>query len=274
MSSEETWKTRDKSVAWFHEKPQISPSAFLLLEAYSQIPANEVIDHVVNVRNDAWEVFPYPCIGQFLFLDLSLKEYEEYGEVLERLGQGQTFLDMGCCFGQEIRQLTADGVPSENLFGCDLEKNYHELGYRLFNDRDRLHAKFLTASIFDNDSALTNLNGTFDIVYAGSFLHLFGYTEQVTAAKAIAALLRPQKGSMLLGRQIGATKAVAVENPADNKRTMFQHSAESFESMWKDIGEQLGITFTVQATLSEVQGRHKGFLTSDMRLLHFIVRRQ
>ncbi|KAF9734977.1 methyltransferase domain-containing protein [Paraphaeosphaeria minitans] len=56
---------------------------------------------------------------------------------------------MACCFGQGIRQLVADGAPPENIFGCDLRKEYVELGYQLFRDHGRLHGQLLTADIFE-----------------------------------------------------------------------------------------------------------------------------
>lgn len=49
--------------------------------------------------------FPYPCIGMFRFLDLSIPSSPYYNEVIERLRAGEIFLDLGCCFGQELRQL-------------------------------------------------------------------------------------------------------------------------------------------------------------------------
>ena len=41
----------------------------------------------------------------FRFLDLSISTTAVYPEVLERTKAGEKLLDLGCCFGQEIRQL-------------------------------------------------------------------------------------------------------------------------------------------------------------------------
>lgn len=51
--------------------------------------------------------FPYPCIGMFTFLDLDLPLLPCYDEIVSRVKRGDTFLDLGCCFGQEIRQLVS-----------------------------------------------------------------------------------------------------------------------------------------------------------------------
>ncbi|KAF2794120.1 hypothetical protein K505DRAFT_324975 [Melanomma pulvis-pyrius CBS 109.77] len=267
----------NKSVAWFDERPddsQISPAARHLLETYSKIQPDKVVDHIVNIRNEAWRIHPYPCIGQFRFLDLSLSQTTEYANILRRLQQGQQFLDMACCFGQEIRQLVADGAPSENIYGCDLREDYIKLGYKLFADQDTLQTKFLTADIFDATSTLTELQGQFDMVYAGSFFHLWGYEEQVKASKSVALLLRPQKGSMILGRQVGAVNAATHNHNTNPTGTMFRHNIESLQKMWRDIGDDLGVSLTVEAELKELDADHFKFHTSDTRRIHFVIRRE
>ena len=37
-----------------------------------------------------------------------------YDEVVSRLKKDSKLLDLGCCFGQDIRKLIHDGVPAEN----------------------------------------------------------------------------------------------------------------------------------------------------------------
>ncbi|KAF2877220.1 hypothetical protein BDV95DRAFT_141169 [Massariosphaeria phaeospora] len=268
---------RDKNSAWFDERPnedRISPAARRLLEGYSGIAADKIVQHVVEIRDAAWQIFPYPCIGQFRFLDLSLNQMKEYAEVLKRLNEGQKLLDMACCFGQEIRQLVADGAPSDNLYGCDLRKEYIELGYKLFGDGDKLGTKFLTADIFDSTSALTALRGQLDMVYAGSFFHLFGYEDQVTVSKAVASLLRPRPGSMILGRQIGSVNAAEHGHKTNPTGTMFRHNVESVQDMWTQIGNDLGVSFAVTANLQDLEGDHFRFHTNDTKRIWFTIRRQ
>ena len=269
--------TKDKNVQWFDKTPdlgQISPAARNLLETYSKIPAEEVENHVLQIRDEAWDVFPYPCIGQFRFVDLSLSSMPTYPEVLQRLKDGERLLDMACCFGQEIRQLVADGAPAENLYGCDLREEYISLGYKLFRDKDTLQAKFLTADVFDSKSSLAELKGHFDMIYAGSFFHLWGYDDQVKVSKAVAALLRPQKGSMILGRQVGAIQGIEVEDGNGGNGKMYRHSVESLQKMWKDIGDDIGVTFKVDASLRPLSENHLRFHPSDTRRIFFTIRRE
>ncbi|KAF2264389.1 hypothetical protein CC78DRAFT_616813 [Lojkania enalia] len=269
--------TQDKNVAWFDEQPaegQISPAARRLLETYSSVPSDKVIDHVVKIRDRAWEIFPYPCIGQFRFLDMSLNQFAEYKDIVQRLQAGQKLLDMACCFGQEVRQLVADGAPSENIYGCDLRQEYINLGYELFLDSDSLKTKFFTADIFDASSALTELKGQLNMVYAGSFFHLFGYEDQVRVSKIVASLLLPEKGSTIFGRQVGAVNADEQDHTTNLTGRMFRHNVQSIKEMWKDIGNDLGVSFVVDARLLELQQGHLRFHTSDTKRIWFVIRRE
>ncbi|KAF2202498.1 hypothetical protein GQ43DRAFT_448053 [Delitschia confertaspora ATCC 74209] len=267
----------DRRVPWYDEKlkdAQLTHAARQLLEIYSDVPSDQVTDHVVKVRDEAWNIFPYPCIGQFRFLSLSLKQMTEYPEILQRIKQGAKLLDMGCCFGQEIRQLVADGAPSENLYGCDLRPEYIELGYKLFLDKDRLHATFLTADIFGPESAFTNLKGQLDFIFAGSFFHLWSYHDQKRVGKVVASLLKPQAGSMILGRQVGAVNPGERTSAKDPLQSMFVHNVESIQKMWKEIGDDMGTTFKVEAKLTLLEESHFKTALDDSRRIWFTVRKE
>ena len=55
-----------------------------------------------------------------------------------RMKNGENFLDLGCCFGQDLRELVADGAPSENIYGLDIEGPLIDVGYDLFMDRGKI----------------------------------------------------------------------------------------------------------------------------------------
>jgi len=188
---------------------------------------------------------------------------------VKRLGAGQKLLDMACCFGQTIRQLVAGGAPAENIYGCDLESAFIDLGYKLFKDRGTLQSKFMVADVFDPSSELISMKGQFDMVFAGSFFHLWGYEKQIEVSKAIAALLRPAPGSTILGRQIGAA---AAGEKTFSTVTMYRHNVESLQSMWKEIGQDLGVEFTVKAVLKELAGDQAALYTEGARWLWFVIR--
>lgn len=263
----------------------IPDSARELLTSYARIPANEVNDHVDAIRKKAFSIAPYPCIGMYRFLDLGLCKSPVYQEVLQRIMNGEQFLDLGCCFGQETRQLINDGAPAENLHGSDLVQAFIDLGYDLFGDRNGEGKKISwhVANIFDDtDPAWEDLRGRLSIVYTGSFFHLFDWDEQVAVAKRIVTLLKPEPDVLLVGRQIGSISAGEFERAqgGDNKRR-YRHNPQSWKELWEKVGEATGTKWDVQAEFDPKgvglgEGRAKlnelG-VGEEARRLRFVVRR-
>ena len=147
---------------------------------------------------------------------------------------------MGCCFGHDIRKLVADGAPSDHIYGSDLRQEFFDLGYKLFRDKETLRSKFVAADVFDPSSGLGSLDGKVDIIFSASFLHLFGYEEQVAICKRMVKLLRDKKDSMVLGRQIGSLVAGESEGGIHGKKNRWRHSEDSFKKMWDEVGELTG----------------------------------
>lgn len=197
---------------------------------------------------------------------------------MQRLKSGEeTFLDLGCCFGQEIRRLVQDGVPDAHLYGADLRPEFFDLGYKLFRDKETLKAKFMAADIFDPSSPLVELEGKIDIIYAGSFLHLFNYEQQVAVCKRIVGLLKGKKGSLVLGRQAGNAEAGERAHRTNAAQSMFRHNEESFRKMWAEVGEATGTKWKVDVELfapSEGWGRRTALNGPDGRAVRFSVWRE
>ncbi len=77
------------------------PPIRTLLESYSHIPPSQIPTHISAIRDRAWQIHPYPCIGQFRFLNLSISQHASYPRILAALkepGARRTLLDLGCCF--------------------------------------------------------------------------------------------------------------------------------------------------------------------------------
>lgn len=158
-----------------------------------------------------------------------------------------------------LRKIASEDVPSANLYGCDLRPEFFDLGYRLFRDKETLKSRFLVADIFDPSLPLSSLYGRMDIIYAGSFLHLFGYAKQVEICKQIVKLLRDKKGSMLLGRQVGNLDAGVRVHDTNGEGIMFRHNSESFKKMWDEVGELTGTKWRVESEMI-----HLGMFSSKM----------
>ncbi|MCJ1381828.1 hypothetical protein MMC17_004939 [Xylographa soralifera] len=282
---------RPTDVPWYSpDLEAISPAARELLEKYSGIPAEEVLPHVLKIRSLAFAIHPYPCIGSFRFLTLSISTHPLYPTLLTRLHSPTppTVLDLGCCFGQDIRQLLHDGAPPTSLYGSDLRPAFLELGYTLFRDGDKAGATYVAADVFGEGEAdaLRGLDGRVDVVWTASFLHLFAWAEQVAVGRRVGRLLRGGKGGVVFGRQVGSVRAGEYPRRTGGG-SMYRHDGESFKRMWAQIGRETGTEWRVEVQMEEVGrlgggggGRGEGlgkegarWNDEDTRMLRFEVER-
>lgn len=128
---------------------------------------------------------------------------------------------MGCSFGQILWKLASDSVPSDRLYGSD----FFELGYKLLRDCDTLKSKFTETDIFDP------LNGKIDIMYAGTFLHLFNYNKQLEMCQQMVRLLRDKRDLVVLRRQVDNMTAGEHVHRMNKGEKMFRHNEETFRNM-------------------------------------------
>ena len=180
----------------------------------------------------------------------------------------QVFLDLGCAFAQDIRRLVADGVDSSKCYGSDLRLDFMELGYDLFRDRETLQSKFITGDVFDDDSPLKELDGKVDIVGASAFFHLFSLERQKVVARRVAKLMKPQKGSLVVGIQVG--NDVPGEVPTKSGGSRYQHNLESWRKLWDEVGEEMGVKFEVDGKATGLQVKFRPVVDTA---LEFSVRR-
>ncbi|KAL4964559.1 class I SAM-dependent methyltransferase [Aspergillus stella-maris] len=223
-----------KKPFWFeNDVKSINSDAQKLLEEYSGLKPEDVLPHVLTLREEAFKICPYPCIGQMRFLSFHIKSHPLYERVLEYLRNNPSagLLDAGCCVGQELRFLASQGIPGSQLFGLDLEQPFIDLGYRLFKDKDWLDATFI------------------DIVFASSLLHLWEYGTQLKVALRLVHLLRDQPGVMIVGRQMGSVLAGEYPLAGFRDGTTYRHNALSIKGMWHDIEKATQTRWKVEASL-------------------------
>jgi len=159
-----------------------------------------------------------------------------YPEVLSRVRAGETFLDLGCCFGQDIRKLIHDGAPSDNIIGVDTEPRFMELGYELFRDRDRLKARFYTGDVFAEEF-LAEHRGKVDVIFLGSFLHLFSFEQQKAIVAQLTRLLRPREGSMVFGRHMATEQKGGTLRKNALGWDLYHHSPDTIRQLWDSAPE-------------------------------------
>ncbi|EPS38606.1 hypothetical protein H072_7627 [Dactylellina haptotyla CBS 200.50] len=268
-------RDRARSAAWFISGDKLSPSPFArdLFQRYSRIPADNIAAHIIAVREKAWKVYPYPCIGSFRFLDFAIVESPIYETVLERLKNGAKYLDLGCCFAQDLRALVHAGVPSENLFGADLQSDFLELSYELFNDKDSLKSTFYNGDIFDltsfqlatsgipNPVPFQKLVGDVDILSARSFLHLFGQEQEFKAACQMVEIMKDKEGSIIMGRQVGSHEP-GFHSISLGRREVFRHNPETWKGLWRRVGEATNTKWDVQAHLVDIGAEFRDSIQS------------
>lgn len=178
---------------------------------------------------------------------------------------------------QDLRRLAADGAPTANMYATDIVPDFWEIGYDLFRDRDTLKAQFIKADVLEEESGLDALDGSADLVYAGSLLHLFGWEKQIQACKRIARMSKLD--TMVLGCQIGRACGEEVETKWGGGSTMYDHNADSFRELWRQVGEETGTRWIVKAELGDLKilGLEKediAWMRPGNMLLQFSVIRQ
>jgi len=253
----------------------LSPGARELLVDYAGLKEEELLPHVHQMRDKAFQECPYGCVGLFAFTYPSIQRTPKYAEILDRIKNGQQYLDLGCGFGQNIRKLVFDGAPAANITGADLSQTLIDCGFEYFRDRDTLGSKFVIGDILNNESAaFVEAKGSFDIIFAAMVYHLWGWKDQVRACIETTKLLKPNTDSMIFGWQLGATPAGEVERELDNSRkhhrTMYQHDEETFKKLWEEVGTETGVNWNVQVkttAISQLKARQGVLPTKDGSVL-------
>jgi len=240
----------------------------------------ELKQHIMKVQEDAYQVYPYPCIRRFAFTKLKVSRLPAYSQLL-KLGEerkGAIFLDIGCCFGNDVRKAVADGFPMEGAIASDLQPEFWQLGHQLFNStQETFPVPFVPGDAFDTSflkpvapfysapetpvpslSALTNLTpllGHVSAIHASSFFHLFDEAQQLQLAQSLAGLLSPAAGSVIFGTHGGRpVKGLRTERSAPrlDGRISFCHSPESWKELWDGEVFEKG-SVRVDAELQAVQ---------------------
>ncbi|KAI1814028.1 hypothetical protein GGS20DRAFT_550275 [Poronia punctata] len=244
----------ERNRGWFQDQlSEVNEPIRKLLEGYSRIPSSEIVEHVNRIRERGFAANPYPCIGLYRFTILTLLTHPLYPDLVERLKRPDaTYLDIGCCFGQDLRQLVFDGVSSENLVGLDIEKPLMDLGYEFFLDRDTLKSRFLVADVFQGpvqkEWVELQERGV-DVVHCSAFFHLFTLDQQIVAAEQIAGLVKV--GGVLVGRQIGSVRPGDVPAIKDGSFS-YRHDVSTLDGMWGKVGEATQTRWKVEGTLDMV----------------------
>lgn len=251
-----------------------------LLEKYSHIPPSEQIAHIYAIRDEAFAIRAYPCTGLGSWLVPYLAESPAYPDIVQRVKNGETLLDIGCFLGSDLRRLVFDGagaVPSGDLIGMDIVSHW-DIGFNLFRDRDTFHAKFLEADLLaaDTDPRLVALKGEIGVIHISAVLHQWDLAGQLRAVKKLISLSRP--GTLVAGYQIGNVEAKHVQSPLASGSQLMRHNDVSFNELWQKAGEETGTAWEVKARLigwavQRLDQDEVKFMEHGDGVLDFVVRR-
>lgn len=262
--------SKSKEVGWYDNSvTEVDNSVRDLLENYSGYASDEVVPLVNETvsashrpviactdsiqRDKIWDVFPWPCVGQFRFLDLSLSRHQRYPAILAAVKRGARFLDVGCCFAQDIRKMVHDGASGENLWGLDKQEEFIALAHDFFRDETRLSSRFIVGDLLDcKNEELLAAQGTFGIVQLGMILHTWDRQGQLDACRRIIELLSSEPGSLIIGQSVGHLDG--IDSPGRGGKYIFKHNAETFRQMWNELGRETGTSWHVDASLDEGLG--------------------
>ncbi|KAF5337648.1 hypothetical protein D9758_013014 [Tetrapyrgos nigripes] len=227
---------------------------------------------IATYRNspDLEQVHAYPCIRRFLFARLRISKHPLYEYFIESMKKDTSavFLDVGCCFGTDIRKAIADGCPEERIATNSSE-----------SDPERMTSRFVAGDLLAGDveslrdSLLNNLSltgsnlqgtsissGTIKHIHASNFFHLFSEENQKNVARRLIALLLKSQSSqsasvetesnvkgspmIVFGSHVSRPeKGFRVEGPPPKPGMlgdrMFCHSPESWREMWEEVWEEV-----------------------------------
>ena len=79
------------------------------------------------------------------------------------------FLDVGCCFGQDIRKLLVDGSSAGHIYGLGKERGPVDLWYYLFRNRNIPSSTIIVADTSNPNSDLYKLRSKMNILFLSPF---------------------------------------------------------------------------------------------------------
>jgi SAM-dependent methyltransferase len=239
---------------------------------HSPSPTTQELGAHRNQRDQAWEVTPYPCIGEFAFLDFNLCSSPSYPKIVAHLKSNASVrhLDVGCCLGQDIRKLVLDGVPSSQITGLELEQTFIDLGFSLFKDKDHLKTKFLKANILTDVDTLSQFEGKMSSIYIGMVLVLFNYEEQKTVLRNLLKILVDDGTGILVGNTVGHKDGLAF--PGMMGKMTQLHNLETWKKLWKEVEEETGFMVKTWEDFMHIspEGTY-GWRAEDRNILGFEV---
>ena len=133
------------------------------------------------------------------------------------------------------------------MYASDISRELWDLGFELFNDRDKMTATFVEANVLDGVSGLKKVKASFDVIIANQFIHMFDWEGQVSVVKKVVELSKP--GTMLIGYQRAQVPPVEMERRWGN---MYFHNHETFRSLWQRVESETKSAWDLEVRLVDL----------------------
>ncbi|KAK5107641.1 hypothetical protein LTR62_000976 [Meristemomyces frigidus] len=247
-----------------------------LLEVYSKVSPERQSEHIHQIRDQAFDIRAYPCIGLGSWLTPQLRRLPIYPEILQRVKDGAFTMDVGTFIGHDLRRLVFDGAPSERLYGVDIVSHF-KVGYDFFRDRETFKGHFIEADFLSDDSSeLTALKAKVDVIIISQVLHQWDWDHQVSASVRLVAFSK--SGTLVVGNQIGNVSAQEIALKDSLEVGQWRHNPESFARMWTVVGEATQTRWETQAwlrTFPEMgwDASDASWMEDGVRVIEFVARR-
>lgn len=190
----------------------------------------------------------YPCVGMWDYLrnrwpQIITSNNLSYSDFTSRLSSGARVLDVGCCFGQDLRRLAIDSNASTTgWYATDLYDQLWGIGYDMFRDKESFKATFVQNDLLSDDGALWKLDEKFDVMLTSQVLHLFSWDQNIAILQRLINLANV--GCQVVGFQ---TSSSPWREQKTQWGTMFFHDVETWKKMWHEAGELTGTEWDVKA---------------------------
>ena len=145
--------------------------------------------------------------------------------------------------------MQTEGISGAQLTGFDLESKFIELGRDLFCDKDWCKATFFAADLMEEPQSarLGELTGTFDVIQASQFLHIFDWDDMSEAVKRMVALSHAQSGSMIVGHNLGSRNPGSFTMPPlyRGKTSHYRHNQQTMRQLFDQVGIETGTEWSL-----------------------------
>ena len=214
--------------------------------------------HVDDIKKhiiDTWIIVKskfhtYGCIQAMSYLNPRVKELSTYNKIIQHYEMEKSIkvADIGCCFGQDTRQLILDGIPSNSIYSIDFHDGYWNAGIMLFQDKSegplsQVNTSFhdMTLPLNDKDSIESyhpqGFMETFDFIILQAVLHTISLPQQEALLYRAHKMLKSNNNQgVIMGVTVGSDQCGEWYLTPDGSNRRYLHSATSLKDLFHRTG--------------------------------------